>query len=94
MSDMFPPEGLCYHFTSPMPVNAFRFIQRPEYVVPDTRFVFREGRTKGIGIVMETEHEFKETTEALLARTAAAAAAAAAAAKLKLGETAAMEGPL
>lgn len=53
-----------------------RFIQRPEYLTPNTRFVFREGRTKGIGIVMETEHEFKETTEALLARAAAASAAA------------------
>ena len=56
--------------------HASRFIQRPEYLTPNTRFVFREGRTKGIGIVMETEHEFKETTEALLARAAAASAAA------------------
>lgn len=29
----------------------FRFMQRPEYVTPDTRFVFREGRTKGIGVI-------------------------------------------
>ncbi|MEW5298295.1 MAG: hypothetical protein WDW36_001435 [Sanguina aurantia] len=35
----------------------FRFIQRPEYVTIGTRFVFREGRTKGIGIVVGTEHE-------------------------------------
>ena len=77
----------------------FRFIQRPEYITPNARFVFREGRTKGIGIIMvrgshpyacslkaptvplywsqETEHQFKESTEALLARGAAAAAAAA-----------------
>lgn len=34
----------------------FRFIQRPEYVTTGTRFVFREGRTKGIGIVVGTEH--------------------------------------
>ena len=31
----------------------FRFKARPEYVVPGTRFVFREGRTKGIGVVIE-----------------------------------------
>ncbi|EIE25284.1 GTP binding protein [Coccomyxa subellipsoidea C-169] len=30
----------------------FRFLQRPEYLTPGTRFVFREGRTKGIGMVM------------------------------------------
>ena len=32
----------------------FRFLQRPEYLVQGTRFVFREGRTKGIGIVIAT----------------------------------------
>ncbi|KAK9908835.1 hypothetical protein WJX75_003542 [Coccomyxa subellipsoidea] len=32
----------------------FRFLQRPEYLTPGTRFVFREGRTKGIGMVMAT----------------------------------------
>jgi translation elongation factor EF-Tu-like GTPase len=31
----------------------FRFKSRPEYVVAGTRFVFREGRTKGIGVVIE-----------------------------------------
>lgn len=30
----------------------FRFLQRPEYITPGTRFVFREGRTKGIGVVL------------------------------------------
>ena len=35
----------------------FRFIQRPEYLVSQSRFVFREGKTKGIGIVLETEHD-------------------------------------
>lgn len=35
----------------------FRFIQRPEYMTLNTRFVFREGRTKGIGIIIGTEHE-------------------------------------
>jgi len=31
----------------------FRFLQRPEYLTPGTRFVFREGRTKGIGMVVK-----------------------------------------
>lgn len=35
----------------------FRFLQRPEYITPGIRFVFREGRTKGIGIVVGTESE-------------------------------------
>ncbi|PHH91860.1 hypothetical protein CDD83_10033 [Cordyceps sp. RAO-2017] len=30
---------------------AFRFEQRPEYLVPGDRLLFREGRTKGLGIV-------------------------------------------
>jgi hypothetical protein len=33
----------------------FRFLQRPEYVTPGTRFVFREGRTKGIGVVVGSQ---------------------------------------
>ena len=33
----------------------FRFLQRPEYLTAGTRFVFREGRTKGIGMVIGTE---------------------------------------
>lgn len=30
----------------------FRFISRPEYLRPGLRFVFREGRTKGIGCII------------------------------------------
>lgn len=30
----------------------FRFLQRPEYITPGARFVFREGRTKGIGVIV------------------------------------------
>ncbi|SZF00762.1 unnamed protein product [Blumeria hordei] len=30
---------------------AFRFLQRPEYIVPGDRLIFREGRTKGLGII-------------------------------------------
>lgn len=29
----------------------FRFIKNPEYIRPDTRMVFREGRTKAIGTI-------------------------------------------
>jgi hypothetical protein len=35
----------------------FRFLQRPEYVTGGTRFVFREGRTKGIGVVLNNQHD-------------------------------------
>lgn len=30
---------------------AFRFLQHPEFVAPGDRILFREGRTKGLGIV-------------------------------------------
>lgn len=30
---------------------AFRFIQRPEFIAPGDRLIFREGHTKGLGIV-------------------------------------------
>lgn len=30
----------------------FRFLVRPEYVIRGTRFIFREGKTKGIGMVI------------------------------------------
>lgn len=30
---------------------AFQFVQRPEYLTPGDRLLFREGRTKGLGIV-------------------------------------------
>lgn len=33
----------------------FRFLQRPEYLTAGTRFVFREGRTKGIGQIVRPE---------------------------------------
>lgn len=32
-----------------------RFLQHPEYVNTGTRFVFREGRTKGIGVIVGTQ---------------------------------------
>jgi len=30
----------------------FRFMVRPEYIVPGSRFLFREGKTKGIGVII------------------------------------------
>ncbi|CAD7702796.1 unnamed protein product [Ostreobium quekettii] len=36
-------------------VVRFRFLQRPEYLTPGSRFVFREGRTKGIGVIIGVE---------------------------------------
>lgn len=38
---------------------AFRFVQRPEYLVPGDRLLFREGRTKGLGIVKEVGYDPK-----------------------------------
>ena len=29
----------------------FRFIKQPEFVKPDTRMIFREGRTKAVGTI-------------------------------------------
>ena len=45
----------------------FRFLQHPEYLSPGTRFVFREGRTKGIGLVATTESEEAKAAEAAVA---------------------------
>ncbi|KAL2160445.1 hypothetical protein VTH06DRAFT_1133 [Thermothelomyces fergusii] len=36
---------------------AFRFVQRPEYLVPGDRLLFREGRTKGLGIVKSVGYD-------------------------------------
>lgn len=52
----------------------FRFLQRPEYITPGTRFVFREGRTKGIGVVVASE---KPTTSSSATPNGSLAAAAA-----------------
>lgn len=42
----------------------FRFMQHPEYLTVGSRFVFREGRTKGIGVVVGTEAEPLQSTAA------------------------------
>ena len=36
---------------------AFQFVQRPEYLVPGDRLLFREGRTKGLGIVKQVGYD-------------------------------------
>lgn len=36
---------------------AFRFIQRPEYLVAGDRLIFREGRTRGLGIVKSVGYD-------------------------------------
>ena len=36
---------------------AFRFVQRPEYLAEGDRILFREGRTKGLGIVKSVGYD-------------------------------------
>ena len=36
---------------------AFRFMQRPEFLVPGDRLLFREGRTKGLGIIKSVGYD-------------------------------------
>lgn len=36
---------------------AFRFVQRPEYLAIGDRILFREGRTKGLGIVKSLSYD-------------------------------------
>ncbi|KAK7426133.1 hypothetical protein QQZ08_007443 [Neonectria magnoliae] len=46
---------------------AFRFVQRPEYLTPGDRLLFREGRTKGLGIVKSVGYD---PAHPLMAKTA------------------------
>jgi hypothetical protein len=39
---------------------AFRFVQRPEYIAPGDRLLFREGRTRGLGIVKSVGYDPKK----------------------------------
>lgn len=36
---------------------AFRFVQRPEFLCVGDRILFREGRTKGLGIVKQVGYD-------------------------------------
>ncbi|GAP87488.1 putative GTP-binding protein 1 [Rosellinia necatrix] len=38
---------------------AFQFVQRPEYLVPGDRLLFREGRTRGLGIIKSVGYDPK-----------------------------------
>lgn len=40
-------------------IVAFRFIQRPEFLAPGDRVLFREGKTKGLGIVKSVGYDPK-----------------------------------
>lgn len=35
----------------------FRFMYRPEYIKPGTTILFREGRTKGLGVVSNVSYQ-------------------------------------
>ncbi|KAI1828209.1 P-loop containing nucleoside triphosphate hydrolase protein [Xylaria intraflava] len=50
---------------------AFRFVQNPEYLIPGDRLIFREGRTKGLGIVKSVGYDPKKP---LMPKEAGAAA--------------------
>ncbi|KAF2276812.1 uncharacterized protein EI97DRAFT_417863 [Westerdykella ornata] len=39
---------------------AFRFVQRPEYITVGDRIIFREGRTKGLGIVKQVGYDLNK----------------------------------
>lgn len=39
---------------------AFRFVQRPEYLAVGDRLLFREGRTKGLGIVKSLGYDLSK----------------------------------
>ena len=38
---------------------AFRFVQRPEYLTVGDKLLFREGRTKGLGVVTQLGYDPK-----------------------------------
>jgi hypothetical protein len=46
-----------YIRTGDRAVVAFRFVQRPEYLSVGDRLLFREGRTKGLGIVKSVGYD-------------------------------------
>ena len=49
-----------YIRTGDRAVVAFRFTQRPEYLAVGDRLLFREGRTKGLGIVKSVGYDPKK----------------------------------
>ena len=47
---------------------AFQFVQRPEYLAVGDRILFREGRTKGLGIVKSLGYDYKKPLNPELAK--------------------------
>lgn len=54
---------------------AFRFVQRPEYLAPGDKLLFREGRTKGLGIVKSVGYDPSKPLNPEAGKEAAEAAA-------------------
>ncbi|GAB7356593.1 hypothetical protein MBLNU459_g7321t1 [Dothideomycetes sp. NU459] len=54
---------------------AFRFVQRPEFLSVGDRILFREGRTKGLGIVKEVGYDPSKPLNPELAKSTGKAAA-------------------
>lgn len=46
-----------YIHTSDHTIIAFHFVQRPKYFDPSDRLLFREGSTKGLGIVKSVGYD-------------------------------------
>lgn len=46
-------------------IVAFRFVQRPEYLAVGDRILFREGRTKGLGIVKSLGYDASKALNAM-----------------------------
>jgi len=44
----------------------FRFMYRPEYLKPGTTILFREGRTKGLGVVASVQYNTGQSSLATL----------------------------
>lgn len=54
----YPPDiDRSYIRTGDRALVAFRFVQRPEYLAPGDKLLFREGRTKGLGIVKSVGYD-------------------------------------
>ena len=43
----------------------FRFLLRPEYIHKGARFVFREGKTKGIGLIVDVHANCSDADDAV-----------------------------
>jgi GTPase len=57
-----------YIRTGDRAIVAFRFVQRPEFLAVGDRILFREGRTKGLGIVKELGYDANKPLNPELAK--------------------------